>query len=310
METKNVQARKKVKQLHIPRFLFWSGGADSTYMMLRLFEEGIRVDKIFFSDTGKEFPEMYEYVEKVKAFMMRKYEVEIHHFHPKEGRDYKSFSREVGFIRGEDKVRGIPRQLEPCWLQRNTKIRPFEYWLTANQVKDHLVYIGYTADELKRAKMKVRSNNEKELKKIEALEGEERSIALEKLVKKFVTGVNQIINNNHIYPLIIWDIEGDQVKVELQKRGMLNPLYKHFDRTGCFMCPKVGEDTYYKLWKFHPKQWKWMKKEEKRMRKLQAFGDQFNKDETIKEMETRFEKSGYNPEIRSTTEQDFCFCVI
>ena len=264
-----------------PRYLFWSGGADSTYMMLRLLEEGLRVDKIFFSDTGMEFPEMYDYVQKVEEFLKRKYDREVHHFEPADGKDYHSFSRGIGNIRGVDQVRGIPRQLEPCWLQRNAKIRPFEKWLKDNKIGDHLIYIGYTADELRRAKMKAMKNND-----------------------------SKIVDNNHLYPLILWDVDSNQVKIELQKRGMLNPLYKHFDRTGCFMCPKVTMDTYYKLWKYYPDQWKWMKKEEKKLRKLKAFNHQFNKDASLKEMEKAFEQSDYDPELRETEEQDFCFCVI
>lgn len=300
------------REVNIPRYLAWSGGADSTYMMIRCLEEGIPIDMIYTADTGMEFPEMYEYMKQVEEYVLRKYNVKIVRLTHVEGKGYMEFSREIGNIRGKLQVRGIPRQLEPCWLQRNAKIRPFEAWLKENNIGDHLIYIGYTADELKRAKMKVQKNNEAELEKINALEGDEKTEAMDKFLKKLINNDNKIISNNQLYPLILWGVDSDQVKLELQERGILNPLYKFFDRTGCFMCPKVGKDYYYKLWKHYPSEWKWMKKEEKKLRKLNAFNAQFNKDQTLKEMEREFESGEFSIEdyLRKTEEKDFCFCII
>ena len=44
-----------------------SGGKDSTAMLLRLLEESRSVDEIIFCDTGLEFPQMYEHIDKLKA---------------------------------------------------------------------------------------------------------------------------------------------------------------------------------------------------------------------------------------------------
>lgn len=295
---------------NIPRYLFWSGGADSTCALIKGLEDGLRIDKIFFSDTGMEFPEMYEYVAKVEAYIKRKFNRTVHHFNPKEGKGYGLFSRDIGVIRGKEQVRGIPRQLEPCWLQRNAKIRPFEQWLRDNKVGEHLIYIGYTADELKRAKMKVKSNNDAKLAKIEKLGDEEKVVELLKLAHTTIKNENAILASNHLYPLVMWDIDSDQTKLFLQERGILNPLYKWFDRTGCFMCPKMGRDSYYILWKHYPEQWEWMKEEERHMRELNAFGNQFNKDFSIGDWEKQFESDPDNLKPRDTTEQDFCFCLV
>ena len=48
---------------HIVSF---SGGKDSTAMLLLMIEKGYKIDEIIFLDTGVEFPEMYEHIEKVK----------------------------------------------------------------------------------------------------------------------------------------------------------------------------------------------------------------------------------------------------
>ena len=44
---------------HIASF---SGGKDSTAMVLRLIAEGLPLDEIVFFDTGWEFPQMYEHI--------------------------------------------------------------------------------------------------------------------------------------------------------------------------------------------------------------------------------------------------------
>ena len=49
----------------------FSGGKDSTCMLLKMLEMGIPVDYILFCDTGKEFPEMYKYIDKVEKFIGR-----------------------------------------------------------------------------------------------------------------------------------------------------------------------------------------------------------------------------------------------
>lgn len=44
----------------------FSGGKDSTAMILRLMELGEQIDEVLFCDTYKEFPAMYDHVEKNK----------------------------------------------------------------------------------------------------------------------------------------------------------------------------------------------------------------------------------------------------
>ena len=44
----------------------FSGGKDSTAMLLRLLEEGMPVDIVLFCDTGLEFPQLYRHVDKVE----------------------------------------------------------------------------------------------------------------------------------------------------------------------------------------------------------------------------------------------------
>lgn len=51
-----------MKEKHIVSF---SGGKDSTAMLLMMLEKNMQIDEIIFCDTGMEFPEMYEHIAEV-----------------------------------------------------------------------------------------------------------------------------------------------------------------------------------------------------------------------------------------------------
>lgn len=51
----------------------FSGGKDSTAMLLMMLEQGMKVDYIIFCDTGMEFPQMYEHIERVNEYIGEKY---------------------------------------------------------------------------------------------------------------------------------------------------------------------------------------------------------------------------------------------
>lgn len=49
----------------------FSGGKDSTAMLLKMLENNMQIDEIIFCDTGKEFPQMYEHIKKVEDYIKR-----------------------------------------------------------------------------------------------------------------------------------------------------------------------------------------------------------------------------------------------
>lgn len=55
-----------MSDLHVVNF---SGGKDSTAMLLMMIERGMRIDRIICVDTTKEFPQMYEHIKRVQAFI-------------------------------------------------------------------------------------------------------------------------------------------------------------------------------------------------------------------------------------------------
>jgi len=54
----------------------FSGGKDSTAMLLMMLEKGMQIDRIFCVDTTKEFPQMYQHIEKVQK-LIKKYDIKI-----------------------------------------------------------------------------------------------------------------------------------------------------------------------------------------------------------------------------------------
>ncbi len=66
-------ARKYWKNLSGHYVATWSGGKDSTYMILELLRKKEPLNEIIFSGTRYEFPYMYEYIKKVENYIRTKY---------------------------------------------------------------------------------------------------------------------------------------------------------------------------------------------------------------------------------------------
>jgi len=60
----------------IKHIISFSGGKDSTAMLLMMIEDGWQIDKIVCVDTTKEFPQMYEHIKKVQEYI-KPLEIEI-----------------------------------------------------------------------------------------------------------------------------------------------------------------------------------------------------------------------------------------
>ena len=55
----------------VKHIVSFSGGKDSTAMLLMMLEKGMQVDDIVFCDTGMEFPAMYEHIKQVEDYTKR-----------------------------------------------------------------------------------------------------------------------------------------------------------------------------------------------------------------------------------------------
>jgi len=135
------------KQKHIVSF---SGGKDSTAMLLRMIELDMPIDEIVFADTGLEFPELYDYIEKVEKFIGRKVIV-LKSKYTWDERFYGKYVR--GFNKG--KIRGFPKTHITDWCNRDLKM-----WQLDKHCKGHIIYLGIASDE----KHRVQLGNGREIK--------------------------------------------------------------------------------------------------------------------------------------------------
>ena len=137
MKEKELNLSEKKKTI-----VSFSGGKDSTAMLLRMLELDYQIDEIVFADTGFEFPELYSYIKRVEKYIGRKITI----LKPKKGLFkkwmYGPFTR--GTRKG--KPRGFPYVISPCYWTRESKIIP----LNKVQKDADEVYIGIAYDEKER----------------------------------------------------------------------------------------------------------------------------------------------------------------
>lgn len=148
------------KVVHIVNF---SGGKDSTAMLLKMLENNYPIDYILFCDTGVEFPETYKHIELVER-KLAQYGLQISVLKPKHSFLYWVTEHK----RSRGKYKGLPYAF-PSWKNRwctpILKLAPtkkFEKQFLRTGVKI-VSYIGYSLNELKRYnKMIVKSSSNKE----------------------------------------------------------------------------------------------------------------------------------------------------
>lgn len=112
-----------------------SGGRDSAALavFMRQHHPEIAVE-YFFTDTGKELPEVYEFLGRLEGFLG----LPIHRLNP--DRDFDFWLREYGHFLPSPKTR---------WCTRQLKLRPFEQWIKSDLDGGRTVvsYVGIRADE-------------------------------------------------------------------------------------------------------------------------------------------------------------------
>ena len=139
----------------------WSGGKDSTFMVDELLRRGYPLDDIVFCDTGYEFSEMYDYIQKCKTYWEDKYNAKVTLLNYGKGKEIFEKWSTGTYTKGEHKgkVRGFPFHLGMSWCTRELKIKPFNDYVKT-MYKDCIVYnyIGIAIDEPKRVPEDVKNN--------------------------------------------------------------------------------------------------------------------------------------------------------
>lgn len=136
---------------HIVSF---SGGKDSTAMLLKMLEERMQIDEIIFCDIGKDFPDMLEHIEKVKKYIKEKYNKEITVLKPEKSFEYYMFEHEK--TRGKNKgKKGYGWATMRCrWCTSNLKNKTINSYLRKYKEEGYIEYVGIAYDEPKRIKEK------------------------------------------------------------------------------------------------------------------------------------------------------------
>ena len=66
----------------------FSGGKDSTALLLRMLESGMPVNIILFNETGLDFPEMEAHIEKVEQYIKKYTDIGITRIKPEKPFEY------------------------------------------------------------------------------------------------------------------------------------------------------------------------------------------------------------------------------
>ncbi|MDE7202135.1 MAG: phosphoadenosine phosphosulfate reductase family protein [Lachnospiraceae bacterium] len=230
----------------------FSGGKDSTAMLLKMIEEGIPIDCILFCDTGLEFPQMYEHIDKVE----RETGLTITRVKPDMDFEYLMFDKPIN--RKDSSVIKIKYGADQTgngwpgpkmrWCTKSLKDTPRERFLKAFKPYYEIrYYVGIAADEQKRLERKT----------------------------------NQ--NPGHIHPLVEWGMtEADCLEYCYSKGYDWGGLYKLFDRVSCWCCPLQPLEDLRKLRANFPELWEQLKEWDDRNFRT------FRADYTVRELETRF----------------------
>lgn len=230
----------------------YSGGKDSTAMLLKMIEEGIQIDCIMFCDTGLEFPQMYEHIDRIE----RETGLGITRVKPDMDFEYLMFDKPINrkdgsaikIKYGADQTgHGWPGSIMR-WCTKALKDAPRERFLKAfKPYYEMRYYVGIAADEQKRLGRKTNQNPE------------------------------------HIHPLVDWGMTEVDCLEYCYSRGYdWGGLYELFDRVSCWCCPLQSLDELRKLRANFPDLWEQLKEWDDRNFRT------FRADYTVRELEKRF----------------------
>ena len=216
-------------ELHVVSF---SGGKDSTAMLLRMIELGMPVDVILFCDTGLEFPELYEHIRKVEKYIGKT----VTTIRADESFEYlfreKPINRRdnspVTLRYGEQLGYGWagPRQR---WCTEKLKNIPRNRYLSQLRKQyDVIEYVGIAADEKYRLE---RKNNQRDSCR---------------------------------HPLVDWGMtEADCLAYCYERRFDWGGLYEYFSRVSCWCCPLQSLQDCRQLYLHFPTLWSQLKEWDK-----------------------------------------------
>jgi hypothetical protein len=118
-----------------------SGGKDSAALAIYL-KDVRKLENVeyFFSDTGKELPEVYDFLDKLEAYL---------------GREIARIGSNKPFEHYLKLYGGFLPSPQQRWCTREMKIKPFEQWVGDDPV---ITYVGIRADEARNGYISTKPN--------------------------------------------------------------------------------------------------------------------------------------------------------
>lgn len=230
----------------------FSGGKDSTAMLLMMLARGEQVDAAVYFDTGWEFPQMANHIKRVEAMIAP---VPVIRLHPRRPFIWSMLHREVR-PRGGGPVRfkgwGWPSPLRRwCTREKADQIDRYRRSLGGEVIQA----IGFAADEARRSD----SAN---------------------MVRRAATVR---------FPLVEWDVAEADALAYCKARGFTwDGLYDIFPRVSCFCCPLQSLSELRKLRKHFPGLWGQMLLWERQMNGRAWEDRRFHNARTVHDLEARF----------------------
>lgn len=241
-------------KLHVVSF---SGGKDSTAMLLRMIEENYPIDIILYCDTGLEFPEMEEHIDNVEKYIGRpitrlKAEKDFMYWATEHNRVVRS-TKIPGFKPGDIMVGYAYPSVFSRWCTKELKTNVIQKYLR-DLKKDYAIiqYVGIAADEPQR---------------------------------------KRDLN----YPLIEWSMTEKDCLEYCYSRGFdWGGLYEIWDRVSCWCCPLQSLGDLRKLKENRPVLWERLRDMDRTIQekcKDQDHGKRknFQFDKSFTDIERRFE---------------------
>lgn len=143
-----METEKQKPPYHVVSF---SGGKDSTAMLLRMVELEMPIDDIVFADTTAEFPSMYEHIGKVEKYIGRK----IIRLIPEHDYEYMLLDHKITSRNGSIKQGYSFGSMMQRWCTAYFKTGAIDKHIRALKKSYNVIqHIGIAADEPRRIKDK------------------------------------------------------------------------------------------------------------------------------------------------------------
>lgn len=211
--------------------VFFSGGKDSTGMLLKMFDDKEQIDEVVMFDMGMEFPQVYEHIKKVEEYI----NMNITFLRPSKTWDYYMFEHKPN--RSESF-----KQKHPDWETLNgfgwpgpsnrwcnSKLKVDNKEKYVNKIKkEHPDYnviecLGIAADEPKRQEKKTNKTDEVHTVRL---------------------------------PMVEWGMTGKDALQYCYDRGFdFGGIYKWSGRLSCWCCPLAPISYWRGLYDNEPELW-------------------------------------------------------